>query len=243
VRRNDFGLAPLFGASFAGQREGPMHNSYLAFETDPANGKFHPLLAGLEGANRIINGVNRVVVKALEPVNPSPLTMVPSYPDLPMEEVYVRPIPHKEAGVFLREIGPGRVVFFPSDIDRTFWEILSVDHGRLLRNAVLWATRGDVPVTVRGLGVLDIAVWTQLNSMTVHLVNLTNPMMMKGPVREIIPVSRQILEIKIPPGRRVSGVQYLVAKTKADFSVEKGTVKLEVPSIGLHEVIALDFET
>ena len=40
-------------------------------------------------------------------------------------------------------------------------------------------------------GVLDLSIWRQKNSLTVHLVNLTNPMMMKGPVREIIPVSRQ----------------------------------------------------
>ncbi len=39
--------------------------------------------------------------------------------------------------------------------------------------------------------------------MTVHLVNLTNPMMMKGPVREIIPLSSQNVQIKIPAGRKV----------------------------------------
>ncbi len=242
VRRNDFGLASLFGASFAGRTQGPMHNSYLALEADPRDGKFHPLLAGLEEANRIINGVNSVAVNPAAPRQPSPLTVVPSYPDLPMEEVYVRPIPHKQPGVFLQQFGPGRVVFFPSDIDRTFWEVLSVDHGTLLRNAVLWATRGDLPVTVRGRGVLDVAVWTQINSMTVHLVNLTNPMMMKGPVREIIPVSAQTLSIKIPAGRRVRNVRCLVAKTNPSFTMVNGEVKLEVPSIGLHEVVALDFE-
>jgi hypothetical protein len=86
-----------------------------------------------------------------------------------------------------------------------------VDHAKLLRNAVLWATNEPVPVTVEGKGVLDISVWSQKNSMTVHLVNLTNPMMMKGPVREVIPLGNQEVSILIPEGRRVSAVRLLVA--------------------------------
>lgn len=61
-RRKDFGLASLFGASFSGVTEGPMLNSYLALQTDPATGRFHPLLSGFEDATRIINGVHRVRV-------------------------------------------------------------------------------------------------------------------------------------------------------------------------------------
>ncbi len=49
---------------------------------------------------------------------------------------------------------------------------------------------------------LDVSVWTQKESMTAHLVNLTNPMMMKGPVREIIPITEQKVEIQVPAGRR-----------------------------------------
>jgi hypothetical protein len=241
VRRNDFGLAQLFGASFAGSFEGPMNNSYLSLQPDPATGKFHPLLSGIEDATRVINGVNRVVVKATGPAIQSPLTVVPSYPDLPMEEVYVRPSTRKDPGVFLQEIGKGRVVFFPWDIDRTFWEVLAVDHSKLLRNAVLWAARSALPVNVRGPGVLDVSVWTQQNSMTVHLVNLTNPMMMKGPVREIIPLSRQTVRVQVPPGKSIGAIHLLVSKVPVDFRLVAGTIELEVPAIGLHEVIALDF--
>ena len=38
-----------------------------------------------------------------------------------------------------QQYGKGRVVYFPWDIDRIFWEILAVDHWKLLRNAVDWA--------------------------------------------------------------------------------------------------------
>ena len=81
---------------------------------------------------------------------------IPSYPDLPMEKVYVREPKTDIPQVFLREVGAGRVAYFPWDIDRTFWEVLSIDHFKLMRNAVSWATNEDPPVTVTGPGVLDV---------------------------------------------------------------------------------------
>ena len=68
-----------------------MQNSYLNLEGQ------HPLLAGLEDAKRIINGVYRVQVKPAGPTS-SPLLVVPSYPDLPMEEVFERPVKVHDAG-------------------------------------------------------------------------------------------------------------------------------------------------
>ena len=41
-----------------------------------------------------------------------------------MEEVYPRVPKTDIPQVFLREMGAGRVVYFPWDIDRTFWEVL-----------------------------------------------------------------------------------------------------------------------
>jgi hypothetical protein len=94
---------------------------------------------------------------------------------------------------------------------------------------------------VEGNGILDVAVWEQKDSMTVHLVNLTNPMMMKGPVREIIPISRQKVSVRVPDGRRVRRVHLLVAGGEVAHRVEGERVVLDVPEIGLHEVVAVDF--
>ena len=103
-----------------------------------------------------------------------------------MEEVWAR-VPRTDIpGLYAREVGRGRVVYFPFDLDRTFWEVLSPDHGLLLKNAVAWAHHEDQPLAVEGKGVFDVSLWLQSESITAHLVNLTNPMMMKGPVTEII---------------------------------------------------------
>jgi hypothetical protein len=241
VRRGDFGLASIFGVSFTGGVQGPMLNSYLSVQKDPATETYHPLLAGFEDATRIINAANQVAVKSVSQNAFSPLEIVPSYPDLPMEAVFPPSIKTHNPGVFIRDSGGGRVVYFPGDIDRTFWEVLDVDHAKLLRNAVVWATNETAPVSVEGQGVVDISVWGQRNSMTVHLVNLTNPMMMKGPVREVIPIAIQRLRIQIPEGRRVRQATLLVTGKSIAFKTEQSMIHLDVPSIAVHEVIALDF--
>src|SRR6185295_7312366 len=47
-RRSDFGLADVFGVSFGGRIDGPMQNSYLNLDADPATRTRHPILQGLE---------------------------------------------------------------------------------------------------------------------------------------------------------------------------------------------------
>jgi hypothetical protein len=233
-RRADFGLGDLFGAKFAGKIERRMQNAYLELHHP------HPLLEGLEDAPRIIHGVNRVHTTPREAGMKAPLTLIPSYPDLPMEDVYPRVPSTQTPEVYVREVGKGRVLYFPWDIDRTFWDVLSPDHGKLLRNAVRWATHGASPVTVSGPGVLDITIWRQRDSLTVHLVNLTNAMMMKGPVREIIPLAGQSLVLRLPQGVKPRAMHLLVSGVPVKAKVAGGEVRLDLPPIGIHEVLAVD---
>jgi len=241
VRRKDFGLAQLFGASYDGKVDTQVHNSYLTVEKNPKDGSFHPLVHGLENATRIINGVNWVHVKATAAQSYSPLTLVPTYPDLPMEEVYARVAHTDTPGVYVRESGKGRVVYFPFDIDRTFWEVLSNDHGTVLKNAVGWAFRGEQPLTVTGRGMVDVSLWAQKGSVTAHLVNLTNPMMMKGPVRDLVFSPPQKVRVRIPKGKSVKAVKFLVNAAVPKSTVVNGMVEVEVPPFELNEAVAVDW--
>ena len=239
-RRTDFGLADLFGVSFAGQIEGPMQNSYLHLETDPQTGRRHPILEGLDDTSRIINGVFRVAVRPSAPFS-SPLTLIPTYPDLPMEDVYPRVTHTDTRELYLRTVGNSRIVYIPWDIDRTFWDVLCVDHGRLLRNAVRWAANEPQPVEVDGPGLLDVTAWRQRDSMTVHLVNLTNPMMMKGPLRETLPVGPQRVRVRLPPQTRARRVHLLTAGSSPRVEESGNVLTVTVPSVDVHEVVAIDF--
>jgi len=217
-----------------------MLNSYLELVKDPTTGQFHPVLAGFEDSVRIIDGINRVAVTPTGTSVPPPLRLVPSYPDLPMESVYPRAVANPDPGIYLREVGKGRVVYFPEDIDATFWDSLQLDHAKLLKNAIVWATNEPAPVVVEGQGLIDMTAWGQKNSVTVHLVNLTNAMMMKGPVREIIPITKQRVSIRVPIGKRIAGTKLLVAGTEVPHRMEGGTAVVEVPSVAVHEVVAFD---
>jgi hypothetical protein len=241
VRRTNFGLSDVLGVLYKSGPAGPQQNSYLKIEPDPDSNFFHPLVAGLEDAGRVINGENWIIVEGLEKDTKSPLMLIPSYPDLPMEMVWVRQPKSGIPGVYIHTYGAGRVVYFPWDIDRTFWEVLSLDHWQLLVNAVRWAAREEQPVTVTGPGVLDVVPWLQKRSMTVHLVNLTNPMFMKGPIRELIPVGRQKLRVSIPPGRIVARVTLLETGSHPPYHLEGQSLEVEISSILVHEVVAIDF--
>ena len=237
-RRLDFGLADLFGVSYDKNVEGPMQNSYLRLKKDLATDSFHPVLKDLESAYRIINTIHRVKVIPRSTF-PSPVTLIPTYPDLPMEDVYPR-LPETDIReLYLRDIGKGRIAYFPGDIDRSFWQIMSFDHSKLLRNTIRWALNEEPIAEVKGPGVVDVTVWKQQSSMTVHLVNLTNPMMMKGPFRELIPVTAQV-SIKIPQGMKAGGVHLLVCGDNPSFEIQEDKVIITVPQIYDHEIIGID---
>ena len=165
-RRTDFGLTDLFGVSYDKSVEGPMQNSYLRLKEDQATKQFHPVLKGLEDAYRIINTVHQVKIIP-RMTFPDPVTLIPSYPDLPMEDVYPRVPDTDIRELYLRDVGKGRIAYFPGDIDRTFWQLMSADHGQLLRNTIRWALKEESIVDVKGPGVIDVTVWRQAGSMTV----------------------------------------------------------------------------
>jgi hypothetical protein len=115
-----------------------------------------------------------------------------------------------------------------------------VDHAKLLRNAVDWAANEPPLVTVTGPGILDVAIWRQASSVTVHLVNLTNPMMMKGPLREFLPTPPQNVSVRLPDGAKVKRVQLLASGVTPRVQETNGIISLTIPSIVDHEVIAID---
>jgi hypothetical protein len=236
-QRGDFALADLFGVRNSGNTRTFVKNAYMRFEHDTK----HTILRGFEDAGRMINTIGYVDVQPAADFAPAPLTRIPSYPDLPMEDVFPRETRTDIGEVFLREVGGGRVAYFPGDIDRTFWEILHPDHGRILANVVRWALNEPDVVNAEGPGVVNVCAWEGADYIAIHLVNLTNPMMMRGPIRDTYPVGTQHVTVQIPPGRSPRKVRLLVSGADARHTVSIRRLHLTVPSIDDHELIAIEF--
>ena len=73
-----------------------------------------------------------------------------------------------------------------------------------------------------------------------HLVNLTNPMMMKGPFRELLPVGPHEVVVHMPEETRARAVRLLVADREVSVERQANRLTVKVPTILDHEVVAID---
>lgn len=236
-KRDDFGLADLFGVSLAGDARGPLQNTYMAVDNDGG----HPMTKYYGTAKRILGGTYHLPVKVTGNAE-VPFKFFPDFPDLPMEEVYPRE-PANSPAVVTRELpGGGRVVFFPFNIGEIFWDMLQPDHGALIEGAVRWALDGAPEIEVTGKGVVDVAVRKGEGVTTVHMMNLTNPMMMKGPQREFLPCPPQTVSVALPKDQKVTNVKLLVAGTDAQTRVEGNCLLIDVPPFESEEVVRIEFD-
>ena len=159
-----------------------------------------------------------------------------------MEQLYPRTPRTDLPEAIIRETEGGRVVYFPWDISRVFRECQQKDHLALLRNAVDWANGRPSPAVVAGKGLVDVTVWRQKGSMTVHLVNLTNPMAMAGNIREIYPIGPLEVEVRLPVGTRAAAVRLLKAGKEIEAVKTPAGLRATAPTVEIHEVLAIDLE-
>ncbi len=65
-------------------------------------------------------------------------------------------------------------------------------------------------------------------------------MMMKGPLREILPIGPQKVRVKLPDGAKARSVRFLVGEAKAQWRQSGAWIETTTPPIALHEVVAID---
>lgn len=232
-KRTDFALADLFGCHVAGDVEKRMQNSYVTLRHP------HASVASLRGVERTVASVQRIPVRA-DGSSEIPLTLVPHYPDLPMERVFTDQTRTDIPMAFCRSFGKGRVVYLPMDLDRTFDELSYGDHLQLLTGFARWAAQGSQPMEVSGPGLVDMAYWRQRQSVTAHLVNLNNPMTLRGSYREAIPAGPYRVSLELPAGATVKGARLLEADKPVQGTMVDGRFVVDVPIVRYHEVVAID---
>ena len=235
--RQNFGLSDLFGATYVNHVNTTkvVQNTYLRVESATS-----PLLRGMEDAEFLMGGTWQLTTRPDGGQTHPPLTRIPAVANLPMEKTFWTLEKTDEPEVYLKEFGKGRVVYFPWDLDRLIWDVLSLDHVLLLQNAIAWAANTPPPLRSKGAGFFDVTAWRQKESVTVHLVNMTNPMAMRPNVHALIPSQPQHVELDLPAGVRITRARTLVSESDLQFQQSGNTVSFTVPSVLDYEVVALD---
>ena len=238
-RRQDFGLADVFGIRKNGDVVGTLGNGYLARIE-----KQHEILAGFAGTNWIPGAENRVPVATVDgqvdgPVDAPILTVVPGFVAYPPELSYPVADHTSEPAVVMRQKGASRRLYFPGDIERTMWKSGHTDLARLLQNSIRWVAGDNAPVMVDGEGVIETFAWETQAGFAVHVLNYTNPAMHRGWLRNFYPIGAQKVRMSLPSGRKVTRVELLRAERQIPFAGGTGTVEFTIPRVVDYEVAAL----
>ena len=67
-------------------------------------------------------------------------------------------------------------------------------------------------------------------------------MMMKGPIREIIPVGEQLVSVALPDSALGASVRLLVSEAAPITRVVDGRIEIVVTGIAVSEVVLIDFD-
>jgi len=232
-RRDQFALADLFGVKATGPALSPQDNGYMRIEG------VHPVVDGFGGTALLPGAAERVPIRA-DDAGALVLSVVPGYPSFPPEMVFPRQPHTSEPAAVFRQHGHTRVAYFGGDVDRTFWRSTNTDLSRLLGNTVVWLRGDGQPLmTLNGDGVVEAFAWETDPGIALHLVNYTNPNMMRGWFRRFYPVGPLQVDFAAPAGRTIQHARALRAGRDLPLRVEGSRLRFEVPQVADYEVIAL----
>ncbi|MBN1247455.1 MAG: hypothetical protein JXC32_07335, partial [Anaerolineae bacterium] len=173
-RQDDFLLASLLGAHYAGETRSSMASPdegykqvYMSVEHP------HPILAGMEGTALLPMGGDLVIVSAGNDVD-VPLRLSAPFIVFPEGFSYPTAPPSREPLVITREHSQGgRTVHFAGALGTLAWTVPYPDLRRLIANAVTWTAHDLLPIRVQGPRSLQVSLRTQPGRRLVHLINLT----------------------------------------------------------------------
>ncbi|MEX1239037.1 MAG: Tat pathway signal protein, partial [Cyclobacteriaceae bacterium] len=257
---NDYALSDLFGAHILSRPDEESRvairrtaHTYLRLVPEMRSKVYGPQ-TGAEPAvtserHRVLNGFEETDILpfggALKPVrvddkNQVIMTFIPEFPIYPPETAWMREPKTDIAGLILRTMPNGsRVVFMPADIDRQFARYNLPDHGNLLSNIIRWTSKDDIPLSVKGAGLIDCNIYHQPGRMVLHLTNLTSASTWRQPVHELIPIGPVSVRIRLEKEVKGQNLKLLVSDEKLSSTVSDGWSEFEIRSILNHEVVVI----
>ena len=94
-------------------------------------------------------------------------------------------------------------------------------------------------MTVEGEGIAELFAWKTEAGHALHLLNYTNPNMLRGWMTHNYPIGAQNVRFAVPAGTRVSQVQLLRAGKAAPFLRKRNVVEFTIPQVVDYEVAVI----
>jgi hypothetical protein len=168
------------------------------------------------------------------------MTFIPEFPIYPPETAWMREPKTDIPGLILNTLSNGsRIAFMPADIDRQFARYNLPDHGNLLENIIRWASKDDIPLVVKGVGLIDCNMYQQPGRLILHITNLTSAGTWRAPVHEYIPIGPISVRIKLTEDVKGEYLNLLVAGQKIPAVVKDDWSEFKINSILNHEVVVM----
>src|SRR5690606_27568355 len=96
-------------------------------------------------------------------------------------------------------------------------------------------------VELEGRGIVDLSVRAGADEVMVLVNNRTNPMMMKGPIREVHPIGPLTLSLAVREGRSVGRVHLVSTGEDLPFTLSNGRVRATMGELATLEAIQVDW--
>jgi hypothetical protein len=228
--REDYGMTDRMGVKL--MRPAPI--GPLGPESYFALAQPHEVMAAFAGAAFLPGGGRYLSIELLMD-HKVPLKIVPpGFLDAPESErgnVQRSLAP----AMVLGPSGKGRVVYFPTEPDRLYWQTRHPDHARLLLEAVKWAHKEPLPIEVNGPGDKSLYVYRRNGERLVHLVNTIH----RAAKSFNSPVSLTGQKLVLRGHEGTANAKLLVSGVKLAGEQEGESLAFSLPPIETHEVMLL----
>jgi hypothetical protein len=242
--RPDFALADLFGCHRKGEplaarapRAGASLHTYLRLPSDGRSR--HEILRGFDGTDVVAFGGTLTALRVDAGARVA-ATFVPPFPTYPPETAWMREPSTDIPGIVLSEHGSARIAYLPADLDRRYASEHLPDHARLLANVVRWAAAVDLPLDVKGTGLVDCHLYEQPGRLILHMVNLTSEATWRAPLDELIRVGPLDVVVRWPTLTSRGSARLLVAGKTMKAALSSGRAAFRVEAIDDHEVVVIE---
>lgn len=168
-------------------------------------------------------------------------TLVPPFAPI---EVVGRPperasiaVPHTDIPLLCENrFGKGSVYLMPFCLDELFSVYHLVQHVEFMENVIRHA--GGMVVESSAPRNVQITCYQTASSILIHLVNEVG----ERPLMDTIRLSEIPVTVRIPAGKKAVRVRAVISGKELDFSSADDSITVVLPSLGIWEMLAIDFE-